>query len=204
MQFDLEKTGQLMFVVSGLSGVGKDAIIRTVAERGRVDFCFVITTTSRPPRPEEVEAVDYFFVSEERFQEMIDEDELIEHAVVYGQNKGISKRAINTAMASARDIMIRVDYQGAERVREFYPKAVLIFMIPENVDVWVERLRARGSESEEELKIRIEKAKNELESARQIFDYVIINEDEQLNQAADVLEAIILAEHHRIANSGMI
>lgn len=203
MQFDLEKTGQLMFVVSGLSGVGKDAIIRAVAERGKVDFCFVITTTSRPPRPEEVNAVDYFFVSEGRFQEMIDNDELVEYAVVYGQNKGISKKAIKTAMASGRDIMIRVDVQGAARVREFYPKAVLVFMIPENVDVWVERLRARGSESEEELKIRIEKAKNELQSAKQIFDYVIINEDDHLKEAADVLEAIILAEHHRIANSGM-
>jgi guanylate kinase len=204
MQFDLEKTGQLMFVVSGLSGVGKDAVIKTVADRGNVDFCFVITTTSRPPRPDEVDEVDYFFVSEERFQEMVDNDELVEHAVVYGQNKGISKRAIKIAQESGRDIMIRVDVQGAASVRAFYPKAVLIFMIPENFEVWVERLRARGSESEDELKIRIEKAKNELEAAKQIFDYVIINEDEHLKDAADVLESIILAEHHRITNSGMI
>ena len=204
MQFDLEKTGQLMFVVSGLSGVGKDAVIRTVADRGKVDFCFVITTTSRPPRSDEVDKVDYYFVSESRFKEMIDSDELVEHAVVYGQNKGISKKAIEIALGSGRDIMIRVDVQGAASVREFYPKAVLIFMIPENFDVWVERLRARGSESKAELKIRIEKAKNELEAAKQIFDYVIINEDEHLKDAADVLESIILAEHHRIANSGMI
>ena len=204
MQFDLEKTGQLIFVVSGLSGVGKDAVIRTVAERGKVDFCFVITTTSRPPRPDEIDEVDYYFVTEQRFQEMIDCNELVEHAVVYGQDKGISNKAIQRAMESGRDIMIRVDVQGAACVSELYPKAVLIFMIPENFDVWVERFRARGSESEDELKIRIEKAKNELDVARQIFDYVIINEDGHLKDAADVLEAIILAEHHHIANSGLI
>lgn len=187
-----------MFVVSGLSGVGKDAVIRAAAARGKVDFCFVITTTSRPPRPEEVNGVDYFFVDDARFQEMIKTGELVEHALVYGQDKGISKKAIQIALDSGKDIMIRVDVQGAEKVRELYPQAILIFMIPENFDVWIERLKARGSETEDQLQIRIEKARKELEAAKEFFDFVIVNEEDRLDDAADVLEAIIMSEHHRI------
>ena len=117
----------LLIVVSGPSGVGKDTVIDRMKERG-LPFHFVITATSRPRRQNEVEAIDYFFVSREQFKEMIENDELFEHALVYGEFKGIPKKQIEAAFASKKDVVMRVDVQGAETVRKQSPEAILIFL----------------------------------------------------------------------------
>ncbi len=196
LDFDLHHPKPLLIVISGPSGVGKDAVIKAMKEKG-LPFHFVVTMTSRPIRPGEVDGVDYFFVSRERFEELIAADEFIEYANVYGDYKGIPRSQIRDAMASGKDVILRVDVQGAETVRRLCPEAVLIFLIPANKDEWLWRLKNRKTETEEALKLRVETAREEL---RQFswFDYVVVNAHDRLDEAVRVISAIIEAEHHRI------
>ena len=117
----------LLVVISGPSGVGKDSLVDRIKARG-AQFHFVVTATSRPPRPGERHGVDYFFVSPEEFTKMIDSDELLEYAVVYGQHKGVPKRQIREALASGKDVVMRLDVQGATTIKSLIPEAVLIFL----------------------------------------------------------------------------
>jgi guanylate kinase len=157
----------------------------------------VVTSTNREPRPSEVNGVDYNFVSTERFEEMIRNDELIEHAVVYGDYKGIPKREIRDAFATGKDVILRVDVQGAARLRQLYPDAVLIFLVPADEEELIQRLTARHSETPDSLARRIETARKEMEKLPE-FDYMVVNRDEQLEAAVDKIIAIIDAEHHRV------
>ncbi len=112
-----------MFVISGPSGVGKDSVVKELKNRpGK--FHFVITANTRAPRPEEVEGVDYFFVSKERFEAMIKGDELVEWAHVYGDYKGVPRAQIEGALASGKDVLMRLDVQGAKKIKSLYPFAI--------------------------------------------------------------------------------
>ncbi len=117
----------LLVVISGPSGVGKDTVLQHMKDRG-LPFHFVVTATTRPKRPNEIEGVDYFFVTREEFERMIEAGELIEHALVYQDLKGIPKQQIREALASGSDAVMRVDVQGAETIRKLYPEALLIFL----------------------------------------------------------------------------
>jgi len=196
LDFDLHHPKPLLIVISGPSGVGKDAVIKAMKEKG-LPFHFVVTMTSRPIRPGEVDGVDYFFVSRERFEELIAADEFIEYANVYGDYKGIPRSQIRDAMASGKDVILRVDVQGAETVRRLCPEAVLIFLIPANKDEWLWRLKNRKTETEEALKLRVETAREELKQFSH-FDYVVVNAHDRLDEAVRIITAIIEAEHHRI------
>jgi guanylate kinase len=160
-------------------------------------FHFVVTATTRPQRPEEVEAVDYFFVSEARFLEMIERGELIEHALVYNDYKGVPKQQVRDAMASGLDVVMRVDVQGAKTIRGFAPDALLIFLTAATEAELVERLRRRRTESERSLQVRLQAAKREWEYL-EIFDYCVLNAESQVETAVDTILAIVQAEHHRI------
>lgn len=186
----------LLIVISGPSGVGKDAVVRRMKERG-VDFHFVITATSRSPRAEEQHGVDYFFVSEAEFGELIARDELLEHAVVYGQYKGIPKQQVRDALASGKDVVMRLDVQGAATVKRLVPDAVLIFLSAASEEELVSRLRLRQTESPEQLQQRIETARREM-ACLDVFDYVVVNADSALDMAVDRILAIIQAEHSRV------
>ena len=186
----------LLVVVSGPSGVGKDSIIQALKHR-HLPLHVVVTSTNREPRPNEVDGVDYHFVSTHRFEEMIHNDELLEHAVVYGDYKGIPKRQIRDAFATGKDVILRVDVQGAARLRQLFPEAVLIFLVPANEDELIQRLKARHSETHDSLQRRIETARQEMHQLTE-FDYVVVNRDEQLQEAVDKIIAIIDAEHHRV------
>lgn len=196
LDFDLHHPKPLLIVISGPSGVGKDAVIKAMKDKG-YPFHFVVTMTSRPIRPGEVDGVDYFFVSRERFEELIAADEFIEYANVYGDYKGIPRSQIRAAMASGKDVILRVDVQGAETVRRLCPEAVLIFLIPANKDEWLWRLKNRKTETEEALKLRVETARQELREFSK-FDYVVVNAHDRLDEAVRIIAAIIEAEHHRI------
>lgn len=196
ISFDIFHPEPLLVVVSGPSGVGKDAVLKALRERRR-PFHFVVTVTSRPPRPGEVEGKDYFFVSKERFEEMIEGGELIEYAHVYTDYKGIPKSQIRSSLESGKDVILRLDVQGATKIRELCPEAVLIFLIPANGEEWYQRLRGRKSETPETLQVRLEAAQRELKSLP-IFDYIVVNAQDQLEEAVDTIEAIIEAEHHRV------
>ena len=151
-----------LIVISGPSGVGKDTIARNLIETNPEQFYFVVTATTRPPREGEVHGVDYFFVTNDEFAEMIDNNDLLEYAVVYNDFKGIPKQQIRDAMASGRDVIMRVDVQGAATVRKLVPNAITIFLTTETEAELVRRLRERRTESYEGLNLRIATARQEM------------------------------------------
>jgi len=186
----------LLVVISGPSGVGKDATIQLMKERG-YSCHFVVTATTRPRRPTEIDGVDYHFVSEATFCDLIARGELIEHALVYGQYKGIPKAGIRAALASGQDVLMRLDVQGAATIRRLVPEAVTVFLTAESEEALVERLRLRRTEDPAQLEQRIETARRELCHANE-FKYRIVNRECALNETVDRLISIIEAEKSRI------
>ncbi len=186
----------LLIVISGPSGVGKDTVIQRMKER-ELPIHFVVTATTRPPRPNERHGVDYFFISREEFAQMIEEDELLEYAIVYGDYKGIPKQQVREALASGKDVVMRIDVQGAATVRKLVPDALLIFLTTETEEELVRRLERRKTESAEDLKLRIATARQELKRMDE-FDYVVVNREYALEETVDTIVAIINAEHHRL------
>ena len=187
----------LLIVISGPSGVGKDTVIQRMKER-RLPFHFVVTATTRPPRAGEVHGRDYFFVTKDEFAAMIESDELLEYAYVYNDYKGIPKKQVREALASGQDVIMRVDVQGAAKIRQLTGAgAALIFMTTLSEDELVQRLRDRKSESPEGLNLRIATARKELERMTE-FDYCVVNQDMSLDDTVDRIMAIIEAEHSRV------
>ncbi len=186
----------LLVVLSGPSGVGKDLTLARLKDMG-YPFHFVVTATTRPKRPSEVNGVDYFFVSTSEFAEMIEEGELLEYAVVYGDYKGIPKAQVRQALASGKDVIMRIDVQGAATIRRLVPQAVLIYLSAESEEALVRRLRERKTEPEDQLKMRIATARQELKWL-DLFDYLVINEDDKIDQTCQRIVAIITAEKSRV------
>ncbi len=191
-----QPTEPLLVVISGPSGVGKDTVLDHMKQRG-LPFHFVVTATTRPIRPGEVEGEDYFFVEEQEFLDMIDRGELIEHALVYNDHKGVPRQQIREAMDSGQDVVMRVDVQGAKTIRALAPQALMIFLTAGNEEELERRLRKRRTESEADLRLRLATAKEEL-GYLEVFDYAVLNADSQVEVAVDTILAIIEAEHHRV------
>ena len=186
----------LLIVISGPSGVGKDSVIQRMKEIG-APFHFVITATTRPKRSDEVDGLDYFFLNRDEFEEMIEQDELLEHAVVYKEYKGIPKQQVREAMQSGKDVVMRLDVQGAETIRHLFPEALLIFLMASTEQELLDRLEARKTETQEAKILRINMAKKEMKCL-EIFNYIVVNADGKLDAAVDTILAIIRAEHHRV------
>lgn len=189
-------TEPLLIVISGPSGVGKDSVVDRMTERN-LPFHFVITATTRPPREGEIHGVDYFFLSKDEFADMIEQGELLEYAIVYNDFKGIPKSQVREAFTSGKDVVMRLDVQGAATIREIYPEALLIFLVTGTEEELENRLKQRKTEDSEGLKLRIVTARQELKRVVE-FDYVVENRDSQLDEAVDIIDAIIRAEHHRV------
>ncbi len=188
----------LLIVISGPSGVGKDSVIESMRARG-MPFHFVITATTRTPRAEEKQGVDYFFLSKDEFAEMIENGELLEYAIVYNDYKGVPKKQVREALQSGLDVVMRVDVQGADSVQKLAPEALLIFLTTQNEEELVKRLKARQSEDPQGLNLRIATARQELRKIDQ-FDFIVVNKDKELEETVDTIEAIIIAEHHRVCH----
>ncbi|MBG7610182.1 MAG: guanylate kinase [Anaerolineae bacterium] len=186
----------LLIVISGPSGVGKDSVVQRMKKNG-LPFHFVITATTRPPRTDEQHGIDYFFYSKSDFAEMIEQDELIEYAYVYNDYKGIPKTQVRAALDSGKDVVMRLDVQGASTIKRLYPDVMSIFLTTDTEEELVDRLKSRKTESNDQLKLRIATARKEMQRVRD-FDYVVINRDEQLDQTVAAIKAIIHAEHHRV------
>src|SRR5512135_1628974 len=148
-EFNLHKPLPLLIVISGPSGVGKDSVLHAMKAR-KLPFHFVVTTTTRPPRPEEVEGSDYYFVSKEVFARMIENNEFFEYAFVYNDYKGNTKKQVHDALASGKDVVMRLDVQGAATVRKLAPEAVLIFLTTQSEQELVGRLKSRKTDSAED------------------------------------------------------
>ncbi len=186
----------LLVVISGPSGAGKDALIGQMKAQG-LPFHFVVTATTRPQRQDEIDGVNYIFVSMSEFADMIERHELLEYAVVYGDYKGIPKQQVRDALASGKDVIMRLDVQGAATVRRLIPEVVLIFVTASSEEELVARLQARETESSEQQKIRIATSRQEMERLHE-FDYVVVNRHEKLHEAVAQVLAIIEAEHSRV------
>jgi guanylate kinase len=193
---ELHKPRPLLVVISGPSGVGKDATIQRMKDKG-FSCHFVVTATTRPRRSEERDGVDYHFLSEAAFKDLIARGELLEYALVYEQYKGIPKAGVRAALASGQDVIIRVDVQGAATVRALVPQAVTIFLTAESEEALIERLRRRRTEDESQLQRRIEMARAELARAVE-FKYRVVNCECALDDTVDRVIAIIQAEKSRV------
>jgi guanylate kinase len=185
----------LFIVISGPSGVGKDSVLQGLKDR-KLKLHFVVTATNRPPRPNEHEGVDYLFVSTDAFIRMIEADELIEYARVYNDYKGVPKAQLREAFESGKDVIMRVDVQGASTLRGKYPGAVLIYLTASEADL-LSRLQARGADDMDALRLRVAMARKEINRLPD-FDYIVENAEGKLEATIDAIVAIIRAEHHRV------
>jgi guanylate kinase len=186
----------LLVVISGPSGVGKDSILMRMRDIG-FPFHFVVTATSRAQRPGERDGYDYHFVSKERFEEMIARGELLEWAEVYGHYKGIPKREVVQALQSGRDVILRIDVQGAATIKRLAPDAVFIFLAPGSFDELHNRLQWRRTESPDQMEQRLAMARREMD-ALDTFDYVVINREDHLDDAVGQIRNIMSAEKQRV------
>ncbi len=185
----------LFVVLSGPSGVGKDAILDELARRGH-RFHRVITCTTRAPRESERDGVDYHFVSDAQFDALVDGDGLLEHAVVYGHRSGVPRQQVVDELAAGTDVVVRTDIQGAASIKRLMPDAVRIFVAPSSLAELEERIRARGSDDEARIERRLEAARGEM--ARQgEFEYVVVNAPGRLEATVERIEEILEAERFR-------
>lgn len=185
----------LLFVLSAPSGTGKDTVIKALKQRG-VDFHVVASVTARAPRNGESEGNPYYFVSQETFDRMVAQGELLEYAKVHGNWYGQPLQQIRDNLLAGRDVMLKIDVQGAATVRKKLPGAIFIFLTPGSREELVQRLAGRQTETEAEMRQRLEDAQQEL-AQRSNYDYIIENRQGQLDEAVERLRAIMLAEHCR-------
>lgn len=189
------KAPPLLVVLSGPSGVGKDAVLKTMRDQ-HYDVHYSVTLTTRTRRAGEQEGIDYFFTSVEKFRELIAAGELLEWAQVYGNYYGVPRPQIRKAMAEGKDILLKVDVQGAATVRSLAGEAVLIFLLPPTYDELRRRLVERHTDSGVDLERRLAAARDEMRSL-DIFDYAVVNDCDGLGKAAEQIKAIISAERCR-------
>jgi guanylate kinase len=184
----------MLVIISGPSGVGKDTIIEALQKRGhRPAYHYVVTCTTRPRRPNEIDDVSYHFVSASEFAALRDAGELLEGNEVHGNWYGTPRAAVRTALASGHHAILKIDVQGARAVKSVVPGALLIFVVPPSFETLVEHLKARRTDSAEQLEIRQRDAAIEL--ARQDdYDYVVVNEEGRVDRTAERIEEIIAQE----------
>jgi guanylate kinase len=191
----------LLVIISGPSGVGKDSVVERMQAVG-YPFHFVVTATDREPRPDEEDGRDYHFVSTGEFERMIEDDELLEYARVYGQYKGVPKADVRDALSAGRDVVMRLDVQGVTTVSEIVPQALTIFLAPPSLNVLFRRLRGRGGDSPDQLRERLETAVTEMRRM-ETFRYIVVNREGQLDDAVRQIIAIMEAEKCRIGRQAV-
>ena len=185
--------GGILFILSGPSGVGKDTVLRHALPR-TAQIRTSVSVTTRPPRPDEQDGVDYFFVSPPDFDRMLEQGELLEHAEVHGHLYGTPRAWVQEQLRDGMDVVLEIDVQGAWQVKETFPYAVLIFLAPPSWQELARRLRARQTDDEQSIRRRLRNAQDELARAQQ-YDYIIIND--HIMVAADHFAAIVTAERLR-------
>jgi guanylate kinase len=196
--------GALLVVVSGPSGVGKDTIIGALrAHSSEADYHYVITCTTRRPRPGEVDGVSYRFLSRERFAALRDAGAFLESAEVHGNWYATPRAEVRRALACGRDVILKIDVQGAATVKSLVPDAVLVFVVPPSLEALFRRLRARATETAEQLELRQRNAAIELARAGD-YDHVVVNEDGQVKRTAERIDAIIRDERARHAHRQVV
>jgi guanylate kinase len=189
--------GAMLVIISGPSGVGKDTIIDALRRRPRdPDYHYVVTCTTRARRPDEIDGVSYHFLSPAAFLDLRDRGGLLEANEVHGNWYGTPRAQVREALAAGHDVILKIDVQGAQQVKERVPNALLVFVVPPSLEALFERLRARATETADQLELRQRNAAIEL-ARQEDYDYVVTNEDGQVERTAQRIDEIIADEHRR-------
>ena len=186
----------LLVVLSGPSGVGKDAALNKLRTLER-PWHFVVTATTRPRRPGERDGIEYIFLNPSEFEAMVEKGDFLEHAQVYGNRYGVPRQQVREAMEKGLDTILKVDVQGAATIKKVAPEAVFIFLAPPSMEELSRRLSLRATESQMDLETRTQTARREMNRLSD-YDYQVINADGRLDQAIACIDAIITAEKCRI------
>ena len=186
----MKKRG-LLFIISGPAGSGKGTIVKRVRELAEFDFS--VSATTRAPRPGEIDGVHYFFTDKEEFRRKIAAGEMLEHAEYVGKYYGTPKKPVDDALSAGKNIILDIDVQGALQVKTKMPEAVMIFVLPPDFETLMRRIRGRGTESEEIIAKRMEKARFELQCFDR-YDYAVVNRDNGVEEAAGDVLSILKAE----------
>ena len=188
----------LLIVLSGPSGVGKGTVRKALFEMPEQEFVYSVSMTTRAPRPGEVDGVDYYFVTKEEFERQIAAGNLLEYAEFVGNYYGTPKDKVEEQLNKGKEVILEIEVNGAFQVREKCKDAVFIFLVPPTRRALYERLKSRGTECEERILARINKANKEFKLAHQ-YDYIVVNDE--IYNAADRIMAIIRAEHAKTFRS---
>ena len=181
----------LLMVVSGPAGSGKGTVNKLLLSTG--DFVYSVSATTRAPRPGEIDGVSYHFISREDFESKLAEGELLEYTEYCGNYYGTLKKEALAVLESGKNLILEIEVEGAANVKRLYPDAVLIMLLPPSFEIQEERLRGRGTETEEKILARLEQTKNEMKRL-DIYDYIVYNYNGGAPVAADDIKAIVRAE----------
>ncbi|NLH46619.1 MAG: guanylate kinase [Acholeplasmataceae bacterium] len=190
----------VLLVLSGPSGAGKGTICHKLREK-RNDLSYSVSATTRSPRKGEVDGKDYFFITIDRFKEMIANDEMLEYAEIYGNYYGTPKPYVMNILDQGKDVVLEIDPQGALQIKKHFPDAIFVFIVPPSLDELTKRIYNRGTDSEEVIKRRLSAATSELEYASK-YDYIIVNDE--VEKATNKVSNIIDAERNRAVRTFFI
>ncbi len=195
-EYQAETAPHFLVVISGSSGVGKDAVIDRLKQL-RCPLAYVVTATTRQRRPAEVDGLHYHFLTVEAFQAMVANGQMLEWANVYGNLYGVPRWAVADALGTGRDVVVKVDVQGAATIRRVVPGALLVYIRPPSVEELERRLRMRQSESDDQIAVRLSKAAQEYEQLP-VFDYVLTSHPGRIDDVVSQIKAILVAEKARV------
>jgi guanylate kinase len=186
----------LLVVLTGPSGVGKDVTLERMRDL-KVPFHYAVTVTTRRQRPGEIHGTHYFFLSDAEYDRMLDNDELLEHAQIYGNRYGIPRNQVVGPLKRGKDVIIKADVQGARTLREKEPEALFIFLAPPSMEEQARRLYQRKTEDPQELARRLEVARQEMHELAH-FDYLVVNHSNRLDDTVHAIKTILQAEKRRV------
>ena len=187
----------ILIVVSGFSGAGKGTLIKAMLEKYH-NYALSISATTRMPREGEKDGREYFFVSREKFEQMIEEEQLIEHARYVNNYYGTPRQHVFQQMADGRDVILEIEIQGALKIKERFPEALLLFVTPPSADELKRRLVGRGTETMEVIRQRLHRAAEEAEGITS-YDYILIND--KLEDCVEAMHQLIQAQHRRVSGN---